>query len=58
MRKALPIIVILENVRGLLSKIDADTLSEVEYICECLRSLGYYVQLYKFDAECFGSRAS
>ena len=57
-RKALPIIVILENVRGLLSKIDADTLSDAEYICECLRSLGYYAQLYKFDAECFGSRAS
>ena len=56
--KALPIVIVLENVAGLMAKLGAEPMSDAEYICERFRALGYYTIIYKFDAECFGSRAS
>ena len=56
--KALPVIILLENITALQQKPNDGSLSDCDYIIEQLRSLGYHVVLYRFDAECLGSRAS
>ena len=54
----LPFVTVLENVAGLLANLGVDALSDAEYMCDRLRALGYYTIIYKFDTECFVSRAS
>ena len=56
--KALPFLLLLENVPGLASKGPCDSQSDADYIRACLMKLGYYVMQLKFDAECFGSPAT
>jgi len=53
-----PLLIILENVVGLLQKASADALSDAEYVIEFLQEAGYVVKLMKFDSEDFGSKAS
>jgi site-specific DNA-cytosine methylase len=53
-----PLLVILENVVGLLQKAPTDLMSDAEYVMSSLRKAGYMAKVFKFDCEHFGSRAA
>ena len=56
--KVLPLVVLLENVVGLLQKISASATTDAEWVVTRLMSLGYYCKWFTFDAEFYGSPAS